>query len=148
MAPMKAMKASAAMKAGPKALSKGALAQALSDATEIKKIRNGKDIGQFGRGGYKAGEERREVRDARLVHDQDAPQASNQSGQEDEFRKRDHGQGKARKNGRQGFPSGCFEKTILRPSMKWMNNFETKLEVNFPTMKSGDLVQIVIACVR
>merc|ERR1712228_472232 len=93
MAPMKAMKAT---KAGVRPMTKGALAEALAAATEIKRKEGG------------------EVRAPRLVHDQDALEASDQGGQEGGLRERGDGQGQAGEDHCEGVPGLGLEEEHLR----------------------------------
>merc|ERR1719210_2037021 len=106
MAPMKAMKA------GAKAMSQGALAQALSESTELKKAVCAKAV-KLGGDWHTAGEERRQVRATWLVHDQDAFEAGDESGQAGGLRQGRHGQGQASKDRGEGLPRLSIEEGFL-----------------------------------
>merc|ERR1712217_746154 len=101
-----------AMKAGAKAMSQGALAQALSESTELKKAvcanavkslaaigaQQVKKVGKFV---------------LRLVHDQDALEAGDKSWQERSLRKGCHGQSQASKDCGEGVPCLGIEEGFL-----------------------------------
>merc|ERR1719436_2129265 len=95
------------------AMSKGALADALATATEVKKIAMREASRHPCSSCDRRSEESWCVHCPRLVQDQNAGQASNQGREARDFRQDADREGKASQDSCEGFPCGCLKSQHL-----------------------------------